>query len=330
MSWRWWLGLTAAITLTGCDPAEVAVDVRSPKRIDQTVTATVPAEDETLFVAMVERLQPGAWRLRRRAEGDYVRLTLSRRIDPRNNPELTVAEEVAGPLRLKVKHTFALDLDLDLPDDHPLLTGLADLTATVRVNLGGAVSDTNADSTAPGAAVWTVKLGEAVAGKRLEATAFTWRWFLIGSVLVVLGLLVWVAAPALIPPEEVRRERAAARAARREQKAAARAAAGERAAATKAAQSERQQQRGQTRAARRQAAQAAQQAKADQRTAAELRQAEQQRARAEAAASRDERLVRESTRVMAAVEPPRPAPAPLSRKHLRRPRRAARPPRRRR
>lgn len=330
MSWRWWLGLTVATALTGCDPAEVAIDVRSPKRVDQTVTATVPADDEALLVAMVERLQPGAWRLRRRADGDYVRLTLSRRIDPRNNPELTVAEEVTGPLRLRVKHTFSLDLDLDLPDDHPLLTGLADLAATVRVNLGGAVGDSNADSTAPGAAVWTVRLGEAVAGKRLEATSFTWRWFLIGSVLIILGLLAWVAAPALIPPEEVRRERAAARAQWREQQAAARAAAGERAAAQKATRSERKQQRGQARAAKRQAAETARQAKAEQRTAAELRQAEQQRARAEAAASRDERLIRESARMMADVEPPAPTPAPLSRKHLRRPRRAASPPRRRR
>lgn len=237
------LWLLPALLFVGCEPAEVTIDVRSPRRVDESVSVVVPKEDDKLALALLQRSLPGDWRTERERTADgSVRLTLRRTVNPEISPEAQLDRTVIGPLRLRYEYHFrAVPTFPNLPPGHPARAALGDVDVTVRLRLPGRVLQ---DSTAAGSvtadgATWVLKT-KALIDKPpvFEATSRCWRWGWLVFWLVLLALALWVLMPWWAPPAEVaksreerkaeRAARAAARAAAKQQRAAERAQRGRR------------------------------------------------------------------------------------------------------
>jgi hypothetical protein len=240
------LWIPLALSLGGCQPARVDVDVRSASRVEETVSVDVDSADRDVARAALRRLLPADWTEDTPEQhGDVVSLRLRRTVDPHfaSNLRLSHRSMLFG---LRREFTLHAEVSLSpLPADHPLLAALKGQSVTVAVHMPGRIRSAQGGTIGPhhGAAVWTTTIDQVLgAPLNLDVTSRTWRKPMLLALLVVLAVLLWVLWPAIMPPPAVRAERRAKRDARRqlraqvaEKKAAARAAAQERAAKVKAA-----------------------------------------------------------------------------------------------
>ncbi|NUQ01878.1 MAG: hypothetical protein HUU35_18695, partial [Armatimonadetes bacterium] len=212
-----WL-LAACLLLAGCERTELSATYHSPRRLDQEVLAVVPESQTELLSAAVRALFGGGWREHRREQNGQVRLSLTRRIDPRRYPRSVMAtRQVVGPLGLRVEYGLTLhNRFAALAPNDPLRLAAANVPTTVvlRVQMPGHITKegTNAGSVADDVATWTVSLAELAAQPErygsFTARSRAWRLWLLLLILVVVGVVLWIVWPALVPPSEVRQRRA--------------------------------------------------------------------------------------------------------------------------
>lgn len=230
MNWAKRIGwLLLPLLLGGCEPASLTIDVRSPRRVEQEINAVVAPGRDRLLIALVESALGGGWRVRRRAGGEQVLVTFTRRVSPAESAGLKVERQITGPLRLRLDYRCELaNPFLKLAADDMLRRVAAsqavDLVVGIRMP-GRILTDdgTNAGSLSSDGATWTLKLSD-LAGQPERLTALrvhsrAWRLWLL-ALLAVVGLTaLWVIWPALAPPPEVRARRVEKSAARRRRRA---------------------------------------------------------------------------------------------------------------
>jgi len=220
---RWLLVTAMALLLVGCEPAEYRLEVRSPRRVAESIALVVPPVNAELVEPLLETVLGNGWRVRRATGSDGVHLSFRRHRQPVKEQGLELTRTVTGPLRLRYEYRLTMANPLGrLGDNAFLKAALANqqLALAVRVVMPGGVV-TEGDSSpgsvaADGAGVWTYQLQDLAAKPALTLVAISrpWRFGLLLLWALVALLLLYLVGPELLPTPEKRRAAADRRAAK--------------------------------------------------------------------------------------------------------------------